>query len=518
MPGLPLPPGLPLEPGCPPLPGLPLDPGWPPWPPWPCCPCCPDWPDWPADARSLRLSWSWFAAAVRSRFVATLEPASVSDCASWLSADFAPAVSPWARLWAASRSDWADAPPARLAVPWSSVSSRARSRSSCSFISSSLLPRSLRSSDASCGSPSGFACWLPVALLESARLRLDSAAARCSFAGFSWDRRAASTAPSLARLVSRSLGLSRNWRARSRSSRASWVRGSSVWPPFEARSSARRSRRSAVAVASSRTARACAIAASCGFGSSIVGASAIAMTSMATAGRRDRRGRKRSAGTRRNTASASRRCRRTNRMASASSSGAGCSPWRMAISSEVGMPAAAGWLAASASAVVTRSPRRPSRSTASAVSPSDGRARTAATRRPSTPIRGSVAPIAGAASIGTSRAVSQRASSTPTTMPPAIQARRTIRRSQRRRPWPRRWARRRSSSGSSGPVIARRGSSGRCRDSGTDPTVGRPRRGSWRRGTRSRVRRLERADIRRTLPWQVDAGCPAGGGASDVLD
>ena len=198
----------------------------------------------------------------------------------------------------------------------------ARARVCCSgVISSSLSPSSFRSSRAFSGSPSRFASGLPVAALESARLSDVSDAARCSLAGSTWARTSVSIAPSRARLASRSSGRSRSWRARSRSSWASLVRGSSGSAPLSSSSSATRSIFSAWRSAASRTCCCWAITASCGFGSRVTG------TSRSGAHQRDRRGLAREArpeqarhGAMPIERTASRRCRRTNRSVSAASS------------------------------------------------------------------------------------------------------------------------------------------------------------------------------------------------------
>ena len=87
-------------------------------------------------------------------------------------------------------------------------------------MSSTLSPRSPRSSLVSFGSPPGFACGLPVAARDSARERAAIDAAFCSLAGSSWARTSSSTDPSWARFLSRSPGLSRSRSASARSSSA----------------------------------------------------------------------------------------------------------------------------------------------------------------------------------------------------------------------------------------------------------------------------------------------------------
>ena len=100
----------------------------------------------------------------------TRRSAPVSASPSRSSADRAPAVSPCARLWAASLSAVPAAPSACEAVASSSASWRASSRCCSGVSSSSLSPRSLRSSRVFSGSPSRFASGLPVAARDSARL------------------------------------------------------------------------------------------------------------------------------------------------------------------------------------------------------------------------------------------------------------------------------------------------------------------------------------------------------------
>ncbi len=143
-------------------------------------------------------------------------------------------------------------------------------------MSSSLSPRSLRSSWVFSGSPSLLASGLPVAALEGRRLSEVSDAARCSVAGSVWARTSASMAPRRARLTSRSPGLSRSCRASSRSSSASRVRGSSASAPLVSSSSARSSRRSACRSAAASTWRCWAMTASCGFGMRRTGTSSSA--------------------------------------------------------------------------------------------------------------------------------------------------------------------------------------------------------------------------------------------------
>ena len=139
----------------------------------------------------------------------TRRSAPVSASPSRSSAERAPAVSPCARLWAASLSAVPAAPSACDAVASSSASWRASSRCCSGVISSSLSPSSSRSSRAFSGSPSRFSSGLPVAALERARLSAVSDAARCSLAGSTWARTSVSIAPSRARFASRSSGRSR---------------------------------------------------------------------------------------------------------------------------------------------------------------------------------------------------------------------------------------------------------------------------------------------------------------------
>ena len=177
-----------------------------------------------------------------------------------------------------------------------------------------------------------------------------------------------------------------------------------------------------------------------------------------SAGDREKRGLNR-LGTVRSAANASRRWRRTNRSAStASSNGPSCGTSSEA--SSAGGVAEAGNPTASSSALDTRSPRRPSASTARAVSPSDGRAWTTATSRARTPMIGIAAPMTGAASSGMNRATVQRTASATTTAARAIQARRTMRRSHRRRRCGASDARSASIDGSSSPARCWRGSGG----------------------------------------------------------
>ena len=165
-------------------------------------------PGRPASARSRRASWSRDAASARSRFVSIRACAPVIDSPSRSSADRAPAVSPWARLWAASRRAVAAAPSAPEAVDSISASCRASSRC-CSgvVISSSSSPSSSRSS---CG-------LLRVAVAVGVRLagrgpRQRSASdvsddARCSVAGSIWARTSLSMAPESRRFAASSPGL-----------------------------------------------------------------------------------------------------------------------------------------------------------------------------------------------------------------------------------------------------------------------------------------------------------------------
>ena len=103
------------------------------------------------------------------------------------------------------------------------------------------------------GSPPAFACGLPVAARDSARESAAIDAARCSLDGSSCERTSSSTAPSWARLASRSDGLLRRRSASSRSSSASCVRGSLASAPLPSSSLATSSIRSAWRSASSRT-------------------------------------------------------------------------------------------------------------------------------------------------------------------------------------------------------------------------------------------------------------------------
>ena len=375
---------------------------------------------------------------------------------------------------------------------------------------SSFLPRSLRSLAASLGSPSRLDLLLPVAVWDRPRLSEASAAARCSFAGLSCDRSAASTAPSLARFAVRSFGWSRSCFARSRSSLASCERGSVGLTPLLASWSARRSSFPAWAVACSRTARFWAIAAVWGFGRKSVGTRASESARTAMAGRFEIRGLNRFAGTSRRLETASRRWRRTKRRRSSISSTSPAPAAMSASSSAVGGPAASGTVPPSARAVASRSPSRASPSTAIAVSPRLGRAR-ADTRASTTSMAiGTVAAIASIPSIGQIRPARKISSSRPTVAARTIHARRTMRRTHRRRRWGRRPTRTRSSSGSSGPSINRRGSSG-----------------TWNWGSGCRARRSDgratlgrersNRNIRRTSSNGDDAGNPAGWGASDAL-
>ena len=181
--------------------------------------------------------------------------APVIDSPRRSSADFAPALSPWARLWAASRSAVAAPPSALDAVDCISASCLASSRRSASVISSSLSPSSLRSSFVCSGSPSRLASGWPVAARESDLASEVIEDARCSVAGSIRARTSLSTAPSCRRFAASSSGRARSWRASSRSSSARRVRGSSASRPLLSRSRARSSSRSAWRSAVSRTAR-----------------------------------------------------------------------------------------------------------------------------------------------------------------------------------------------------------------------------------------------------------------------
>ena len=181
--------------------------------------------------------------------------APVIDSPSRSSAERAPAVSPWARLCAASRRAVAAPPSALDAVDSISASSRASSRCSSGVSSSSLSPSSSRSSRVFSGSPSRFASGFPLAARERDRASDVIAEALCSVEGSTRERTSLSTAPSWRRFTASSSGRARSWRASSRSSSASSVRGSSASPPFDSRSSASSSRRSAWRLAASRTSR-----------------------------------------------------------------------------------------------------------------------------------------------------------------------------------------------------------------------------------------------------------------------
>ena len=375
---------------------------------------------------------------------------------------------------------------------------------------SSFLPRSFRSLTASLGSPSGLDLLLLVAVWDRPRLSDASAAARCSLAGLSCDRSAASTAPSLARFAVRSLGWSRSCFARSRSSLASWARGSVGVTPLLASWSASRSSFSAWAVACSRTARFWAIAAVCGFGRMRVGTSASESARMAMAGRFDIRGLNRFAGTSLRLETASRRWRRTKRRRSSASSTSPAPAAIRASSSAVGGPAASGTVPPSARAVVSRSPSCPSRSTARAVSPRLGRARADTSASATSVAIGTVAAIASIPSIGQILPARKTRSSRPMVAARTIHARRTMRRTHSRRRWGRSPTRTRSSSGSSGPSINRRGSSGTW----NADSEGRARRSD---GRASFGRDWSNRNIRRTSSDGGDAGSPAGWGASDAL-
>ena len=226
------------------------------------------------------------------------------------------------------------------------------------------------------GSPSLFASGLPVAARDSDRLSDVSDAARCSFAGSTWARTSASIDPSRRGSRRGRPGCSRSWRARSRSSWASRVRGSSGVGALRLELVGDSSIRSAWRSAASRTCCCWAITASCGFGSSGTGTSRSARDAAATAaGRREKRGRNRPGG---------RHADRPQRIAALAADepvGLGRFVERPSVVGGVARrrpagPADAGKATASSSALETRSPRPPSASTASAVSPTPGRART----------------------------------------------------------------------------------------------------------------------------------------------
>ena len=324
-------------------------------------------------------------------------------------------------------------------------------------MSSSLSPRSSRSCWACSGSPSRLASGLPVAARESDRLSDVSEAARCSFAGSVCARMSASMAPSRARLTSRSVGLSRSWRASARSSSARRVRGSWASAPFESSSSASASSRSAWRSAASATCRCCAMTRSCGFGMTITGTSRSAAMAMATAGRWARRGLNRPAGAIRIARSASARWRLTNRSASPPS--VRSDAIEALVSGSVG-PADAGNAAASSSALETRSPRWPSPSSARAVSPIPGRARTMATSHARIPTAGMTAAATGIQVTAMKRATVHSVSSATRMAAMAIHVLRTIRRTHRRWRNGRSPARTAIRTGSSGPSMTRRGSAG----------------------------------------------------------
>ena len=175
----------------------------------------------------------------------------------------------------------------------------------------------------------------------------------------------------------------------------------------------------------------------------------------ATAGVRERRGVK-SRGTRRIVARASIRWRRTNRSARlASSSGSS----RQAPASEGGV-ADSGKPTASSSALETRSPSPPSASTASAVSPMDGRARAQTTASTATTRIAIAAATTGAPSRGNHRASAHSPVSAIATVASASQARRTVRLSHRRRRCGARAARSWIRAGSRSPPRTARGSGG----------------------------------------------------------
>ena len=197
--------------------------------------------------------------------------------------------------------------------------------------------------------------------------------------------------------------------------------------------------------------------ASCGFGRSVTGTRRNAAANAAAAGRRENRGANKADGAARNAVNASRRWRRTNRSVSPDSSRV-----RVSVSSGsiVAGPADPGNATASSSALETRSPSDPSASTARAVSPSRGRARTPAISQPSRPSNGIAAPSIGAASIGANLAIVQMASSATKTVARAIHPRRTRRRIQRRRRCGRSEARNWISAGSNGAWSVLIGSTG----------------------------------------------------------
>ena len=284
--------------------------------------------------------------------------------------------------------------------------SSAFSASSCS---SSLSPRSLRSSCAFFGSPSLLASGLPVAARDRARLSEVSDAARCSLAGSIWARTSLSTAPEASQVdievaglvaqlpgeVTQLLGEPGPWVLGVRALRVELL-GELV----EALRLPLGGRLHLALLGDDRVLR---------VRDEQDRDQQQAAATSATAGRCESRGLNRSGGAARSGRE------RVGALAADEAVGLGrvSGPTHRLgrLGDPPSGPADAGNAAASSMALETRSPRRPSPSTASAVSPRVGRARTTATSRTRAPTTGMAAPTSGAQSSGTNRATVHRTSS-----------------------------------------------------------------------------------------------------------